>query len=150
MQFCMLGLISASFTYWLALFIFCDFFHWMFDIIYFRYQKRVKEYSFIYHDRLTPPGKVLSHWVSHVIRTNGAHYLRSPAFLVPWYQKMYIDLQVVLLILLYLLLWILTKVLNKLMMLGRKLITIKHKILYLFFSFLTIYIHIHHIYIKPT
>ncbi|CAH2054208.1 unnamed protein product, partial [Iphiclides podalirius] len=60
---------------------------WLYSELYSGFHKKVEEYSFIYHDRLTPPGKVLSHWVSHVIRTNGAHYLRSPAFLVPWRLK---------------------------------------------------------------
>ncbi|CAH2054203.1 unnamed protein product, partial [Iphiclides podalirius] len=57
-----------------------------------RFHKKAKEYSFIYHDRLMPQGRVLAHWVSHVIRTNGARHLRSPAQLVPWYQKLYLDL----------------------------------------------------------
>ncbi|XP_063370482.1 UDP-glucosyltransferase 2-like [Cydia amplana] len=57
-----------------------------------RYRDRVKELSFVYHHRQSPPGKTLVHWVEHVVRTRGAPHLRSPALLVPWYQKMYLDL----------------------------------------------------------
>ncbi|KAI8437419.1 hypothetical protein MSG28_011745 [Choristoneura fumiferana] len=60
-----------------------------------KYMDRVKELSKIYHDRLVPPGKELVHWVEHVVRTGGAPHLRSPALMLPWYQKMYLDLFVV-------------------------------------------------------
>ncbi|KAI8437494.1 hypothetical protein MSG28_011810, partial [Choristoneura fumiferana] len=52
----------------------------------------IKELSFIYHNRPLPPGKELVHWVEHVVRTGGAPHLRSPALMLPWYQKMYLDL----------------------------------------------------------
>lgn len=58
----------------------------------FRYAAKVKELSLIYHDRPVSPDKELVHWVEHVVKTNGAPHLRSPAFDVPWYQKMYVDL----------------------------------------------------------
>ncbi|XP_048004419.1 UDP-glucosyltransferase 2-like [Leguminivora glycinivorella] len=57
-----------------------------------RYRDRVKELSFVYHHRQSPPGQTLVHWVEHVVRTRGAPHLRSPALLVPWYLKMYLDL----------------------------------------------------------
>ncbi|XP_050355017.1 UDP-glucosyltransferase 2-like [Nymphalis io] len=63
------------------------------------FTKKVKELSFIYHHRTTHPGKELVHWVEHVIKTGGALHLRSPAFLTPWYQKVYLDLAIVLLVL---------------------------------------------------
>ncbi|XP_063363864.1 UDP-glucosyltransferase 2-like [Cydia amplana] len=56
-----------------------------------KYREKVKELSFIYHDRRAP-GAELVHWVEHVVRTRGAPHLRSPALQVPWYQKMYLDL----------------------------------------------------------
>ncbi|KAH9636338.1 hypothetical protein HF086_012603 [Spodoptera exigua] len=57
-----------------------------------QYREKVKELSFIYHHRETKPGKTLVHWVEHVIETNGAPHLRSPALHVPVYQKLYLDL----------------------------------------------------------
>nr|AUC64281.1 UDP-glucuronosyltransferase [Plutella xylostella] len=59
------------------------------------YTERVKELSLIYHDRPAPPARELVHWVEHVVKTRGAPHLRSPALLVPWYQKVYLDLAVV-------------------------------------------------------
>ncbi|KAG6458615.1 UDP-glucosyltransferase 2-like [Manduca sexta] len=64
-----------------------------------KYREKVKELSFIYHDRPVRPGAELVHWVEHVIQTKGAPHLRSPAINVPWYQKMYLDLAVVVVIL---------------------------------------------------
>lgn len=60
--------------------------------IYYRYTQRAKELSFIFHDRPSKPEDELVHWVEHVIKTQGAPHLRSPALLVPWYQKYYLDL----------------------------------------------------------
>lgn len=56
------------------------------------YAQKAKEWSLIYHDRLATPGQELIHWTEHVIKTKGAQHLRSPALLVPWYQKLYLDL----------------------------------------------------------
>ncbi|XP_063539077.1 UDP-glycosyltransferase UGT5-like [Cydia strobilella] len=58
------------------------------------YKQKAKEMSQIYHDRPVPPGKEVVYWVEHVVRTRGAPHLRSPALLLPWYQKMYLDLVV--------------------------------------------------------
>lgn len=52
----------------------------------------MKHTSLLYHDRPRLPGEELVYWVEHVVRTNGAVHLRSPALLVPWFQKMYLDL----------------------------------------------------------
>ncbi|CAG5053484.1 unnamed protein product [Parnassius apollo] len=57
-----------------------------------KYYERINETSFIYHHRPVPPGKELVHWVEHVVRSGGALLHRSPARLVPWYQKMFLDL----------------------------------------------------------
>ncbi|KPI98725.1 UDP-glucuronosyltransferase 2B15 [Papilio xuthus] len=57
-----------------------------------KYRQKMKELSFVYHHRPVPPGKLLVHWVEHVVRTNGAPHYRSVALLLPWYQKMYLDL----------------------------------------------------------
>lgn len=57
-----------------------------------RFTAKVKELSFIYHDRPATPGAELVHWAEHVIKTRGAPHLRSPALDVPFYQKMYLDL----------------------------------------------------------
>ncbi|XP_068619918.1 UDP-glucosyltransferase 2-like [Battus philenor] len=62
-----------------------------------KYTKRAKELSHIYHDRPVTPGAEMVHWVEHVIRTGGALHLRSPAFDLPWYQKLYLDLVALLL-----------------------------------------------------
>ncbi|CAH2227174.1 jg14577 [Pararge aegeria aegeria] len=64
-----------------------------------KYTAKVHELSEIYHDRPVPPGKDVVYWVEHVIKTRGAPHLRSPAFLTPWYQKLYLDFALVLLIL---------------------------------------------------
>ncbi|XP_068619597.1 UDP-glucosyltransferase 2-like [Battus philenor] len=55
------------------------------------YHERINELSYVYHDRRAAPGEEISRWVHHVIKTKGAPHLRSPALLVPWYQKMYLD-----------------------------------------------------------
>ncbi|CAG5042802.1 unnamed protein product [Parnassius apollo] len=60
-----------------------------------RYHDKAKELSMVYHDRPVTPQKEIVHWVEHVIRTNGAVHLRSPALFVPWYQKTYLDLIVI-------------------------------------------------------
>ncbi|XP_028177815.1 2-hydroxyacylsphingosine 1-beta-galactosyltransferase-like [Ostrinia furnacalis] len=57
-----------------------------------KYREQVKKLSKIYHDRPIAPGKELVHWIEHVIRTQGAPHLRSPANLVPLYQKAYLDI----------------------------------------------------------
>ncbi|KAJ8709298.1 hypothetical protein PYW07_009124 [Mythimna separata] len=56
------------------------------------FPKKAKELSSIYHDRLSKPGVELAHWVEHVVRTRGAPHLRSPAWRVPLYQRLYLDL----------------------------------------------------------
>ncbi|XP_013166097.1 PREDICTED: UDP-glucuronosyltransferase 2B1-like [Papilio xuthus] len=56
------------------------------------YGDRINELNYIYHDRTTSPGAEITRWVQHVIKTKGAPHLRSPALLVPWYQKLYLDL----------------------------------------------------------
>ncbi|XP_038207501.1 UDP-glycosyltransferase UGT5-like [Zerene cesonia] len=57
-----------------------------------KYAARAKELSLVYHDRPVTPGDELVHWVEHVVKTNGAPHLRSPALMLPWYQKLYLDL----------------------------------------------------------
>ncbi|XP_072933657.1 UDP-glycosyltransferase UGT5-like [Epargyreus clarus] len=54
------------------------------------YKENVMKLSSIYHDRLTSPASEVLHWVEHVIVTQGAPHLRSPAVLVTWYQR-YMD-----------------------------------------------------------
>ncbi|CAH0678019.1 unnamed protein product [Spodoptera exigua] len=65
-----------------------------------KYRQRVKELSYIYHDRPVKPGAELRHWVQHVVNTRGAPHLRSPALLVPLYQRLYLDLIALLLVIL--------------------------------------------------
>lgn len=67
------------------------------------YQRRAKELSEIFHDRILPPGKELVYWIEHVIRTNGAPHLRSIALNFSWYQKLYLDLLSVIILTLILL-----------------------------------------------
>ncbi|XP_013139528.1 PREDICTED: UDP-glucuronosyltransferase 2B15-like, partial [Papilio polytes] len=66
-----------------------------------KYREKIKELSFVYHHRPVPPGKLLVHWVEHVVRTNGAPHYRSTALLLSWYQKMYLDLLVLVLSVLF-------------------------------------------------
>ncbi|XP_038207518.1 UDP-glycosyltransferase UGT5-like [Zerene cesonia] len=66
-----------------------------------KYSLRAKELSLIYHDRPVTPDKELMHWIDHVVKTGGAAHLKSPALLVPWYQKLYLDLLAVIAILIY-------------------------------------------------
>lgn len=73
----------------------------------------MKELSFIYHDRPAKPGAELVHWVEHVIKTDGAPHLRSAALIVPWYQKAYLDLALLLAALIYVLRKVLKLVLPK-------------------------------------
>ncbi|XP_045503974.1 UDP-glucosyltransferase 2-like [Colias croceus] len=63
-----------------------------------KYKAKAKEISLMYHDRPSTPGNELVHWVEHVVRTQGAPHLRSPALMVPWYQKCYLDLLSVILL----------------------------------------------------
>ncbi|XP_073959121.1 UDP-glucosyltransferase 2-like [Choristoneura fumiferana] len=88
-----------------------------------KYMDRVKELSKIYHDRLVPPGKELVHWVEHVVRTGGAPHLRSPALMLPWYQKMYLDLFVVVLVVIYTLKLIIKKLFSLVKSLFKKNVT---------------------------
>ncbi|KAL0818835.1 hypothetical protein ABMA28_008155 [Loxostege sticticalis] len=67
------------------------------------YRQKAKEASMIYHDRPTKPGAELVHWLEHVVKTNGAPHLRSPALHTPLYQKLYLDLVLVILALLFVL-----------------------------------------------
>ncbi|XP_073959675.1 UDP-glucosyltransferase 2-like [Choristoneura fumiferana] len=57
-----------------------------------KYKQRARELSEIYHHRPISPRKEIVHWVEHVVKTQGAPHLRSPSLMMPWYQKMYIDL----------------------------------------------------------
>ncbi|CAG5053482.1 unnamed protein product [Parnassius apollo] len=94
-----------------------------------RFVQKLKEYSLIFHDRLNPPGKVLSYWVSHVIRTKGAPHLRSPGMLVPWYQKLYLDLAFLILVTLYISFKVLIKVITVILSFRSGINRIKKKLL---------------------
>ncbi|XP_068619571.1 UDP-glucosyltransferase 2-like [Battus philenor] len=94
-----------------------------------RYAEKAKEYSYIYHDRLISPQKEVKQWVRHVIRTQGAPHLRSPGFLVPWYQKMYLDLAVVIIVALYLTINFTIMLLTRIIVLGRNFRRYKQKLL---------------------
>ncbi|XP_045538277.1 UDP-glucosyltransferase 2-like [Papilio machaon] len=93
-----------------------------------RYTEKVKEYSFIFHDRATPPGKELTHWVSHVIRTKGAPHLRSPGNMLPWYQKLYLDLAIVMFIALYLSVKILFQIFRRIILISINFVEFKQKV----------------------
>ncbi|XP_072933660.1 UDP-glucosyltransferase 2-like [Epargyreus clarus] len=60
-----------------------------------RYTEKARALSLIHHDRPIHPRKELVHWVEHVIKTHGAPHLRSPAIDVPWYQKLFLDLALI-------------------------------------------------------
>ncbi|XP_038207230.1 UDP-glucosyltransferase 2-like [Zerene cesonia] len=79
-----------------------------------KYRERAKEFSLIFHDRPVSPGAELVHWVEHVVRTRGAPLLRSPALMVPWYQKCYLDLIYVILVLILIIAYVIRKVCTKL------------------------------------
>ncbi|KAJ8711852.1 hypothetical protein PYW08_008806 [Mythimna loreyi] len=65
-----------------------------------RYAAKVKELSFIHHDRPVKPGQELVHWVNHVINTRGAPHLRSPAADLPFYKRKFLDLAALMTVLL--------------------------------------------------
>ncbi|XP_028166367.1 UDP-glucuronosyltransferase 2B15-like isoform X1 [Ostrinia furnacalis] len=65
------------------------------------YRQKAKQSSMIYHDRPVTAGKELVHWTEHVIKTKGAPHLRSPALRIPVYQKLYLDLLLVVVVLLF-------------------------------------------------
>ncbi|XP_063382016.1 UDP-glycosyltransferase UGT5-like [Cydia fagiglandana] len=77
-----------------------------------KYREKVKELSSIYHDRRAP-GAELVHWAEHVVRTRGAPHLRSPALLVPWYQKMYLDLVALVFVLVFLSVFVIRRLVSK-------------------------------------
>ncbi|CAH0402436.1 unnamed protein product [Chilo suppressalis] len=77
------------------------------------YSKTAKELSSIFHDRPMPLGKELVYWVEHVIRTGGARHLRSPAINVPLYQKLYLDLLLIVALILYVTLKVLRRLFRK-------------------------------------
>ncbi|KAJ8711856.1 hypothetical protein PYW08_008810 [Mythimna loreyi] len=77
------------------------------------YRKKAKELSSIYHDRLTKPGVKFTHWVEHVVRTRGARHLRSPAWRVPLYQRLYLDLIALVLASVYLFFYIVSRLFKK-------------------------------------
>ncbi|KAL4718835.1 hypothetical protein ACJJTC_013057, partial [Scirpophaga incertulas] len=58
------------------------------------YHKNMKEVAVAFHHRLVSPSAELVHWVEHVIVTRGAPHLRSKALRMPFYQKYYLDLAV--------------------------------------------------------
>lgn len=66
-------------------------------IVVFSYATKIKKMSDIYHHQQIPLNEQVLHWVQHVIVTKGAMHLRSPALNVAWYQKWYIDFNVLLL-----------------------------------------------------
>ncbi|XP_026735870.1 UDP-glucuronosyltransferase 2B2-like [Trichoplusia ni] len=57
-----------------------------------RYTETVKTLSAIHHDRPMKPVDEMVYRVEHVESTRGAPHLRSPALLVPLYQRLYLDL----------------------------------------------------------
>ncbi|VVC96889.1 unnamed protein product [Leptidea sinapis] len=75
-----------------------------------KYALKSKELSFIYHDRPVSPDKEMVHWVEHVIKTKGARHLRSPAFGVPMYQKLYLDLLAIIAIVLYIIIYLIKRI----------------------------------------
>ncbi|XP_045503921.1 UDP-glucosyltransferase 2-like [Colias croceus] len=77
-----------------------------------RYGLKAKELSTLYHHRPVTPDKEVVHWVEHVVMTGGAPHLRSPALLVPWYQKLYLDLLAVIAIVIYAIIYAVKKVIS--------------------------------------
>ncbi|XP_075984663.1 UDP-glycosyltransferase UGT5-like [Anticarsia gemmatalis] len=63
-----------------------------------KYTQKVKQVSLALHDRPLKPKEELCFWVSHVVRTQGAPHLRSPALQMPLYQRLYLDLLAVILV----------------------------------------------------
>ncbi|KAG6458622.1 UDP-glucosyltransferase 2 [Manduca sexta] len=81
------------------------------------YKIKAKEISQIFHDRTMAPGDELVFWIEHVVKTQGALHLRSPALHVPLYQKLFLDLLacivIALVTLYYLLCFLLKKIRSK-------------------------------------
>ncbi|NP_001182395.1 UDP-glucosyltransferase precursor [Bombyx mori] len=57
-----------------------------------RYNDTAKNNSFIFTHRTVNAGAEIVHWVEHVILTKGAKYLRTENLDLHWYQKLYLDL----------------------------------------------------------
>lgn len=68
------------------------------SVTHFRYKSKAKELSFIYHNRPLTPGDELVFWTEHVVHTRGALHLRSPALQLPFYQKFFLDLLILILV----------------------------------------------------
>ncbi|KAB7505528.1 UDP-glycosyltransferase, partial [Armadillidium nasatum] len=51
----------------------------------------VKQKSVIMKDRLVPPDEEAAYWVEYVMRHNGAPHIRSPLFMMKWYEVYNID-----------------------------------------------------------
>ncbi|CAB3238654.1 unnamed protein product [Arctia plantaginis] len=85
-----------------------------------KYREKVKQLSFIYHHRPTSPGQEILHWVEHIIQTKGASHLRSPAFNVPLYQKLYLDLLGLIAIVIVIIVHILKKIKSILLTTSKK------------------------------
>lgn len=74
------------------------------------YKIKAKELSYIYHNRQQKPGDELVFWVEHVVSTKGAPHLRSPAFTLPFYKRMYIDIIIILVLILIVFVKIIKKI----------------------------------------
>ncbi|KAB7505536.1 UDP-glucuronosyltransferase 1-7C [Armadillidium nasatum] len=51
----------------------------------------VKQKSLLMKDRLVPPEEEAVYWVEYVMRHNGAPHIRSPVFMMKWYEVYNID-----------------------------------------------------------
>ncbi|RXG56124.1 2-hydroxyacylsphingosine 1-beta-galactosyltransferase [Armadillidium vulgare] len=51
----------------------------------------VKQKSIIMKDRLVPPDEEAAYWVEYVMRHKGAPHIRSPLFMMKWYEVYNID-----------------------------------------------------------
>lgn len=51
----------------------------------------MKRLSDVFKDRPMSPIETAIYWIEYVIRHKGAHHLRSPAVVMPWYQYLLID-----------------------------------------------------------
>ncbi|RXG56125.1 UDP-glucuronosyltransferase 1-6 [Armadillidium vulgare] len=64
---------------------------YFFIFIFDRMVEIVKHKSLLMKDRLVPPQEEAVYWVEYVMRHNGAPHIRSPVFMMKWYEIYNID-----------------------------------------------------------
>lgn len=86
-----------------------------FNLLFYRYTEKVKEFSDVFKDRPSTPLETSMYWIEYVIRHKGAHHLKSVATELYWYQYYLLDVGFILLAAFVLSLYLLIKIPRRLM-----------------------------------